>query len=573
MSVHSALEREVREISIAAHAGEASDEQIARLDQLIRGNPSLAAYAALIFDQQVSLTWQGAMSDWPETVLITSGADVSSETQSVPVNQESRWGLPLNIWTWPAIAVAAAFFLGVVAASLFHLDRQPQSAVVKSVPRLSTPEPKYEARLVRSTACLWDSNSIGSPEIGSWVTSGESLHLLEGLAEFNLQWSGKGSANFSLEGPAGMMLNSEGMPILRFGRMTATINTSFRPFVLETSLGRLIVPEFGSIGASAFGNEGEIHVFDGEARLEPAWRSATNGDEVQLKIKAGEAIRVQEGPDGELQLTRHPSDQAYFVAQLSMSSDPLIITPAYVDAIKWAKPLAYWRFERGQWPHVKNVMGAQFHGHVDGALGVASYHGNQVVEFGVTDQAGDIISKDTFGDALKDEYSVELWIKPSHYHVGAVVSLVGEPDAPTGIIPHAMLLELGGTGRVPNALHHPGRMRYLHRSPASNDSDLGTSCYTVDAYRLREWQHIVTVKDSSRIRLYLNGDLAAEKEDASSVPPDMRLLLGRLYPSRRVRPFVGQLDEVAVYGRAITPQEIKAHYRLVRPANKLKPNI
>jgi hypothetical protein len=440
-------------------------------------------------------------------------------------------------------------------------------------PRL---QPAYEARLIRSTACLWDSNSsVNSPEIGSWLTSGQSLHLLEGLAEFTLDWSRGGNATLSLEGPAAMMLTSEGMPTLRFGRMTATINSTSRPFVLETPVGRLVVSEFGSVGASAFGNDGEVHVFDGDATLVPAWRTSDNQENLPITIRAGEAVRVQEGPGGELTISRHPSDQEYFVAQLSMNSDALMIPPSYVEAVKKAAPITYWRFERDTWPTADNQMGPRFQGRVVGALGVAAYHGNQAVEFGVTDQGGEIICNDLFQDEIKESYSIEFWIKPSHYHVGSAVSFVGDPETPNDVIPHALLLELGGTGLIPSATHHPGRVRFLHRSPASNESERGTSCYSMDAYTFRKWQHVVAVKDGSHMSLYINGALVGQGEDVSPLPSQMRLLIGRLYPSRRVRPLIGQLDELAVYNRALTQREISNHYRLVRPKQAVvtKPTI
>jgi hypothetical protein len=67
------------------------------------------------------------------------------------------------------------------------------------------------------------------------------------------------------------------------------------------------------------------------------------------------------------------------------------------------------------------------------------------------------------------------------------------------------------------------------------------------------------------MRLYINGEQVAEGEDPSDLPAGLRLLIGRLYPDRGVRPFIGQLDEMALYNRAITPQEVKQHYHLVRP--------
>lgn len=567
MSSDASREREIRQIIIEANGGEATDEQLARLDAMIREDESLATYAASLVDQQASLAWQGSLGEGHAPLSHSAHAVPSSPNTSAErghIAPTPRTSLLLANWTWPAIAVGIAFVLGVVIARpVWNADSAEPD--IRGDVAVSGAEPRYEARLTRSTACLWDSNSLDSPQIGSWLTSGESLHLLEGLAEFTFEWSRGGSATLSLEGPAAMVLTSDGMPTLRFGRLTATINSTSRPFVLETPVGRLVVSEFGSIGAGVFGNDGEIHVFDGEATLLPAWRTSNQSTIVPLTITSGQAIRVQEGAGGELSITHHPSDKEYFVAQLSMSSDALIIPPAYVRAVEESAPVAYWRFERDAWPQVANQMGPQYEGHVVGALGVAAYHGNQVVDFGVTDQGGEVICDDRFGDELQNAYSIEFWIKPSHYHIGSVISLIRDADIPNGVVAHSLLLEFGGTGLIPRTNHHPGRLRFLHRSPASNETELGTSCYSTDAYTLRKWQHVVATKDATRMRLYINGELAAEGEDPTPMPSDMRLLIGRLYPSRQVRPFIGQLDELAVYGRALPVAEIKAHYRLVRP--------
>jgi hypothetical protein len=116
-------------------------------------------------------------------------------------------------------------------------------------------------------------------------------------------------------------------------------------------------------------------------------------------------------------------------------------------------------------------------------------------------------------------------------------------------------------------------MRFLHRSPASNASELGKSTYSTEAYTLRKWQHVVAVKDASRMRLYINGSLAGEDEEYTWLPEGMRLLVGRLYPSRQVRPFIGQLDELAIYARPLKSKEIKNHCQLVRPKTASEPSI
>jgi hypothetical protein len=246
-----------------------------------------------------------------------------------------------------------------------------------------------------------------------------------------------------------------------------------------------------------------------------------------------------------------------------MNSDGLAIPPAYTTAVKEARPLGYWRFERDGWPAVPNAMGTGFGVHAGGAPGRTSFKDNQSLEFGVSDKGGEIVSDQPLGDAIGDSYTVEFWMKPSHYHLGSVVSLVGDKPTPGGKLPHGMLIELGGSGKLPTATHHPGCIRFLHRSPAGDAA--GTSCYSKTPYTLRKWQHIVATKDHERMRLYINGALVAEGEDASPLPPGLRLLVGSLYPAGGERPFNGQLDELALYDRALTEAEIVQHYQLVRP--------
>jgi hypothetical protein len=207
-------------------------------------------------------------------------------------------------------------------------------------------------------------------------------------------------------------------------------------------------------------------------------------------------------------------------------------------------------------------MGDRLACQVNGALGRANFKGNQAVEFGVTDQDGEIVSTGAIDQSIHDSYSIEFWVKPSHYHVGAVISLVGDKPMPNGVLPHGMLIELGGTGKIPTATNHPGCIRFLHRSPASTAQ--GTSCYSKSPYTLRKWQHVVATKDGPHMRLYVNGELVADGEDASELPAGLRLLIGRLYPSQSARPFIGQLDELALYNRALSPEEITHHYKLVR---------
>jgi hypothetical protein len=561
----SSEERELGQLIIAANCGEASDEQLARMDELVRKGPGLANFAARLLDQQASLSWHGLIDDKPEPSACRIAVEELASDAARGRESAARRLAGLRIGPmWLTVAVGIGFVLGGLAVSILRNtpnEGAPTQPVAASPAQELNIHPAYEAKLVHSTACLWDGKSMNPLEIGSGLASGESLHLLEGLAEFTLTWSGRGRATLSLEGPAAMMLTTEGMPTLRFGRLSATINASSRPFVLESSVGRLALAEFGSIAVSAFGNEGELHVFSGSATFEPAWRSPEQT--APLRIEAGQSIRIQTGDDGEPQITWHEADSEYFATQVSMNTDSLVIPSAYVNAVKRSKPIGYWRFERDSWPNVPNVMGPEFSCHVNGELGRTTFQGNQAVEFGVSDQGGEIVSDDLISDSIRNDYSVEFWVKPSHYQLGSVVSLVGDTPMKSGVLPHGMLVELGGTGKIPTAIHHPGCIRFLHRSPARDAN--GTSCYSKTPYTLRKWQHVVATKNGAQMRLYINAEQVAQGEDPNRIPKGLRLLVGSLYPASTARPFNGQIDELALYNRALAEQEIIDHYELVRP--------
>ena len=66
------------------------------------------------------------------------------------------------------------------------------------------------------------------------------------------------------------------------------------------------------------------------------------------------------------------------------------------------------------------------------------------------------------------------------------------------------------------------------------------------------------------MELYVDGNLAAEARDESSLAAGQRLVVGRLALSVDSRlQFIGQLDELAVYDRALTLEEIGVHYKLI----------
>jgi hypothetical protein len=194
------------------------------------------------------------------------------------------------------------------------------------------------------------------------------------------------------------------------------------------------------------------------------------------------------------------------------------------------------------------------------------------VEFGTTAGPGYLISDDTF-DFLTDSYTVELWVKPTYFHQASLFSLLQwtAPQSPIGS--HRMALEICGpvsglTSPYRNTDFHPGRIRFIHECQTHFDAE----CYSPDPYAVREWQHFVAAKTSSEMHMYVNGRLIESKEARGPLPPGLRVLMGQILPvSPQIkdevtsRLFAGELDEVALYDRALGEKEIRQHYELVRP--------
>lgn len=73
-----------------------------------------------------------------------------------------------------------------------------------------------------------------------------------------------------------------------------------------------------------------------------------------------------------------------------------------------------------------------------------------------------------------------------------------------------------------------------------------------------EWSHVAGTFDGQALKLYLNGQLKRTKVSKSPVIPirkDLSLVIGR-------PPFAGMIDDVKVYSRALTSEEIEKDYEL-----------
>jgi hypothetical protein len=170
-----------------------------------------------------------------------------------------------------------------------------------------------------------------------------------------------------------------------------------------------------------------------------------------------------------------------------------------------------------------------------------------------------------------DGYAIEVWVQadlpsPNAFGQAALVGLIDREAGKTEN--HLACLELTARGR--RSPHEPCAVRFLDRWPAAvwGGADLFSRRDVVPSL----WHHVVGQKSGATLELYVDGRCvgttpakrnAKGPEGAATTP--CRLLVGRLKQrslppdASEIRAFEGRLDELAVYGRPLTPAEIRRH--------------
>jgi hypothetical protein len=496
------------------------------------------------------------------------------------INDQGRVNVPLIFAT---IAAAMVFGAGLgiwVVSGTGGLSRNSNGLVARD--QAAAPGTKQSqlstAVLVNVTNCRWDRTRSTADLAGGGLKPGQSLHLLEGLAEIQSTLPGRSLGKFQLEGPSAMTLSDDGMPNLLFGKLSGEFSCRRDSFRVGTSLGQIVISGDSSLGVRATADEVEVHVFSGQATLD-LWSKSTTSDQNQLvTAEAGTSLRVRAGADGKTSVDRGAASENEFVTPASLAASQLVISDRYVSAIRESKPVAYWRFEEARDGLVRNEIADRFHLRLAGnAVRLRSSQGTRCAEFGISAGPGYMMTDDVFDNAIEDDYSVELWAKPTCFHHGALFSLINwTPDVnPKGR--HRVYLEFGGPRewdyQTPGGMWEsdPGRILFINGR---------SEPYSSAPYAVRKWQHLVALREGSNMKLYADGRLILTENNSEKLGSGMRVLIGQLYPPSRLirddvtaRLYSGELDEVALYHRALSEAEIHKHLELTKSDAKTRESI
>jgi hypothetical protein len=166
-------------------------------------------------------------------------------------------------------------------------------------------------------------------------------------------------------------------------------------------------------------------------------------------------------------------------------------------------------------------------------------------------------------------HAVELWFSAEGYRGASLIGLYPPATkADTSSFfkySHCFLLETIGRGG--HSLHKPASVRFLDRSP---DVKAGDNVYSEKVYLPHRWHHVVAQKVGDWIELFFDG-VPGQPLQLMPDHPDVscRLVVGRRAPAteepNEPRPFVGRLDELAIYDHPLSAEDVRSHFRLAAP--------
>jgi putative membrane-bound dehydrogenase-like protein len=238
----------------------------------------------------------------------------------------------------------------------------------------------------------------------------------------------------------------------------------------------------------------------------------------------------------------------------------------YSRAVLNAKPEAYWRFEEMVIPTARDTTGKHNATFEDGVAlylpGVDGRVGHQPPQPPTTNAfSGTRINRAAHfaggrvraNMPLGENYSVELWLwngllADARAVAGYVFSRGSDGDKAA----RGEHLGIGGTFRADLT----GKL-ILFNGNERNEVLVGRTTLA-----LRAWHHVVLVRESGKVRVHLDG--RSEPEIAANFSHNVPAGESSIFIGGRndgLFNFEGKLDEVALYARALAPDEIAAHYQ------------
>ena len=219
----------------------------------------------------------------------------------------------------------------------------------------------------------------------------------------------------------------------------------------------------------------------------------------------------------------------------------------YGAATYAAGPDFYWRLNESGGPVAADATSNDNRGIYSGSL----TYGQPGAVTGTSDKSVGFLSNTTFLSSASNfvpafTYTEEIWFKTNTIRGGKLLGFGSSQSQPSTNIDRNLTMTNAGKIRF-GVLN--GATQVVVESPLS--------------YNNNAWHHAAATQSAEGMRLYVDGVLVGSDPNkiSSSFTGYWRVGHDTVWAGSTNTNFVGQLDEVATYPRALTLQEIKSRYR------------
>jgi hypothetical protein len=474
------------------------------------------------------------------------------------LNEPARW----RVWALRASAIAAiaVVMLGALLTRGFQRGPGPPD------PRRGTTRPTAaagagpgRAMVLKLDGVTWEPAAAGPtrPAEGDVVTG--RLRFRTGRVTLSML----SGVVLVVEGPADLELVSSDRVFCRQGRLRTQVPSGAEGFVISGP-GSAVV-DLGTEFALNVEADGKTRVTVIAGEVEGAVLSAAGIPQRSQRMEPNKSFEINPH-SGQIAVVAALKP---IVAPADLMTTPLLLDPAYPHVVMAAQPTGYWRFESTEADMIPSAIPGRPALRVIGPVRLSDPGPGSQANRSICFQPGapgQYLEMDgTWAPAGSPGYAVELWFQTEAISHAALASLSEPTD--TAHVKHQFITEL--TALTRQTLHPPAVVRFLHRWPPGSAG--GVNVYSPSHYVPYRWHHLVAQVEGEQMELFLDGTLAGSmpvNPDRASRPG--LLLLGRLSKVvvdhwGVIRPFVGQMDEVAIYDHPLPAEEIRGHFSLATP--------
>lgn len=453
---------------------------------------------------------------------------------------------------WPAFAAAAALILAAGTAWWTFRDTSDTRTLAKG----RTAEQPILAVAFATGDLRW---SLNQPAAAGQQLGPGKVRVSQGTVSLSL---GSGQTAH-VQGPAEFELLNDGEFSLIEGSAAFRTIGGNGPFIVHLPKGALV--DNGSEFSVDVGADGtsEVRAFQNQLTASTIGPSGRTLEE--LEIKVGQSVLVNS------RLSSGNRPEAGF---LRVPPTPLAAPPgseeAYAKAVLASSPEAYWRFEDSD---ENGYVADETGNHPLQLQERARISGNERQRFlmvNESDAKGFALTPDGIGglDTARGVTMECMFFSSSENHSTALAFELAEPPPRDPEIPNFIrhapqtftLERMSRKGERIGHIHRDFSLRAMFRSPPGYTG--GTNLYSRESHLLHRWIHVASVHSDTHILLYVDGELSDEAEvDEPFLNSRLRPIIGRLQPNPKdeQRQWIGGIDEVALYGRALSAEEIRAH--------------